>query len=80
MEFVDREIEVPVVEVIEKVVERPSAIPLVVHVDKILEVPQVVYEDEVVEEGKWRTRFAQKLSRTRMDLEQQSVRWPALAL
>ena len=38
------------------------------------------HEDEVVEEGKWRTRFAQKLSRTRMDLEQQSVRWPALAL
>ena len=29
----------------------------------------VFHEDEVVEEGKWRTRFAQKLSRTRMDLE-----------
>ena len=29
------------------------------------------HEDEVVEEGRWRTRFAQKLSRTRMDLELQ---------
>ena len=33
----------------------------------------VFHEDEVVEEGKWRTRFAQKMSMTRVKLEDQML-------